>query len=262
LGQFPPIEKAGLRPRDENIVATMGGDDDPAAAAAAAEAKAEADAEQRDSDRLIFLGLASLTAALLLLQVARLRGGAVLRTHRFGIAAHIVWTPPHWLRLTLIISVLFFGTVTIGFATFKHFRSAEDVCSFGSAKDVRSWMCNGRRPIICFFSGILVGATVRFCLGNSNVHDFASGSAPIVAALLIAVLVPVNKERHFRPDQQIAVMYLLIGAVAAAIGTFDASGWIIGLSSELILGGIATSIWLVWDILPSSRASGERAPQA
>ena len=46
-------------------------------------------------------------------------------------------------------------------------------------------------------------------------------------------------------------MYLLMGAVAAAIGTFDAYGWIIGLSFELILGGLATSIWLVWLLLPN-----------
>ena len=94
---------------------------------------------------------------------------------------------------------------------------------------------------------------MRFFLGNFNAHDFAGGSAPIVAALLIAVLVPVprNDEKGFSPPQQIAVMYLLIGAVAAAIGTFNAYGWILGLSFELILGGIATSIWLVWNILPS-----------
>jgi hypothetical protein len=163
--------------------------------------------------------------------------------HWFGIA-HVVWTPRHWLRPTLIVSMLCFGIATFGWATFRH---------FGSAKDVRSWMRNGLQPIIWFFLGILVGAIVRFFLGNSNVHDFAGGSAPIVAALLIAVLVPANAGKRFQPAQQIAVMYLLIAAVAAAIGNYNASGWIFGLSFELILGGIATSIWLVWNLLPSSQ---------
>jgi hypothetical protein len=136
---------------------------------------------------------------------------------------------------------------TFGFAKFR---------KLGSAKEVRSWMHEGLWPIGLFFCGVLVGAFVRFRLGNSNVHDFAGGSAPIVAALLIAVLVPVNDEKRFEPAQQIAVMYLLVGAVAAAIGSFNANGWIFGLCFELILGAIATSIWLVWNILPSSPIRG------
>jgi hypothetical protein len=239
VAHFPLSEKAGLRPHDENIVATVGGHDDPAAAAAA---PAPMTADERDSDRLVFLCLASLTVALLLLQLARLSGGAVLRVHWFGIALHIVRTPPHWLRLTFI-SMLLFGIATVGWATFRH---------LGSAKDVLSWMRVGLPPILWFFVGVLGGAVVRFFLGNSNVHDFAGGSAPIVAALLIAVLVPVNDGKRFQPAQQIAMMYLLVGAVAAAIGTYNAYGWIFGLSFELILGAIATSIWLVWNILPSS----------
>jgi hypothetical protein len=199
--------------------------------------------DQLDSDRLICLCLASLTVALLLLQVAQLRGAAVLRTHQLGVAAHIVWAPSHWIRLSLIIAVLFFGILTLGSATLKH---------LGSAAEVRSWMGAGKGPIIWFFLGILAGAIVRVVLGKSNVHDFAGGSAPVVAALLIAVLVPVSDAQRFTPPRQIAVMYLLIGAVAAAIGTYNASGWIFGLSFELIVGGIATSIWLVWNILPSS----------
>jgi hypothetical protein len=191
---------------------------------------------KRDSDQLIFLCCASLTVALLLLQLARLNGGAVLHLHWFGIA-HVVWPPPHWLRLTLLISMLLFGIATLW--------------RLHKATGVGSWMCEGRQPIRWFFRGILVGAIVLFFRGNPDVHDFAGGSAPIVAALLIAVLVPVSRERHFELPQQIAVMYLLIGAVAAAIGTFEAHGWIIGLSFELILGGLATSIWLVWDILPN-----------
>jgi hypothetical protein len=203
--------------------------------------------DQQDSDRLVFLCLASLTVALFLLQVARLRGGAVLRTHRFGVAAHIVWTPPHWLRLTLIIFMLFFGMLSLW-----RLRAATK-----SAPGVGSWMRVGRWPIRWFFVGILVGAIVRFFLPNSNVRDFADGSAPIVAALLIAVLVSDSRKEHITQPRQIAVMYLLIGAVAAAIGTMDANGWIFGLFFELILGGIATSMWLVWDILPNTE-SGER----
>lgn len=65
---------------------------------------------------------------------------------------------------------------------------------------------------------------------------------------------PDNAKDHFTAPRQIAVMYLLSGAVAAAIGTFAARGWIIGLSFELILGGIATSIWLVWDLLPARQS--------
>jgi hypothetical protein len=179
-----------------------------------------------------------------LLQLARLSGGALVRMHWRGIAVHIVRTPPHRLRLTLITSTLVFGILTVG----KLWSATEP------AKDVVSWTRVGRRgPILWFFLGIFGGAIVRFFLGNFNAHDFAGGSAPIVAALLIAVLVPGpgNDEKGFSPPRQIAVMYLLIGAVAAAIGTFNAYGWILGLSFELILGGIATSIWLVWDILPS-----------
>ena len=150
---------------------------------------------KRDSDQLIFLCCASLTVALLLLQLARLSGRAVPHLHGVGIA-HVEWPPPHWLRPTLLISMLLFGLATLGWLWQAMRSSRRAVGDRGGvpaekATGVRSWLCEGQRPIRWFLGGILVGAIVLFFRGNPDVHDFAGGSAPIVAALLIAVLVPV-----------------------------------------------------------------------
>jgi hypothetical protein len=84
-----------------------------------------------------------------------------------------------------------------------------------------------------------------------SVHDFATGSSPIMAGLLFGVIlvrtegdgsarsVEVNREL------QLGAIYVLLGAIATSLGTIPASGWFFGTCFLIICGSLAAAAYLV-----------------
>jgi hypothetical protein len=104
-----------------------------------------------------------------------------------------------------------------------------------------------------FYVGTLIAALIRFFLGGVYVASFATGSAPIVAGILVGVIVAgVDNDGLFPWHRQLALMYLLMGALATALGTIPApSGWFWGVCFLLIFGSLAASVCLTIDIVVS-----------
>jgi hypothetical protein len=102
-----------------------------------------------------------------------------------------------------------------------------------------------------FYVGTVVAAAVRFYLGGISVGTFATGSAPIVAGILVGVIVAgIDDNGRFPWHRQLALMYWLMGSVATAIGTIPApSGWFWGACFLVIFGGLAASVCLTIDIV-------------
>lgn len=114
----------------------------------------------------------------------------------------------------------------------------------------------------CFWAGTLIAGGIRFYLGHISVTSFATGSAPIVAGILVGVIVAgIDDDGSFPWHRQLALMYLLIGSVATAVGTIPApSGWFWGACFIFIFGGLGASVCLTVDILLSRSTAS--APQA
>ncbi len=105
-----------------------------------------------------------------------------------------------------------------------------------------------------FIIGTLVGMAVRLYLGDVSVHDFAAGSSPIMAGLLFGVIL-VRSERISGSESagvdqelQLGAVYVLLGAVATALGTIPASGWFFGTCFLVICGSLAAAAYLVLTI--------------
>lgn len=104
--------------------------------------------------------------------------------------------------------------------------------------------------VASFVGGSLIAAYVRYRLGDINVTDFATGSAPLVGALLVGVLVDgLRRGGRIDRSRQVAVMYVLLGALATALGTLGSNGWFFGSCFIVIFGSLAASAYLVIDIV-------------
>jgi hypothetical protein len=104
----------------------------------------------------------------------------------------------------------------------------------------------------------MTAAAVRFALGNVAVADFATGSAPLIAGLLIGVMFDGlgDLDRH----RQAALMYALMGAIATALGTIGSDGWFFGSCFIIICGSLASSSYLVMDIVIGKSSSPSPLP--
>jgi hypothetical protein len=101
-----------------------------------------------------------------------------------------------------------------------------------------------------FLGGTLVAAGVRFYAGNVDVKDFSTGSAPLVAGLLVGVMIDGRTtKKSSQPDRQAGLLFLLVGALATAFGTIGTNGWFFGTCFFVIFGSLAASAWLVVGIV-------------
>ena len=105
--------------------------------------------------------------------------------------------------------------------------------------------------VVSFFVGTLIAAIIRFYLGYIYVSEFATGCAPIVAGILVGVIVAgIDDDGVFPWHRQLALMYLLLGSLATALGTIPApAGWFWGCLFLIIFGSLAASACLIVDIV-------------
>ena len=205
---------------------------------------------------LTLLCFAGVAAALGELVLARLSGPkhellVNKHTHRYvrNSAGHFIkvtvryFVAPHWPNVPLVIA---FGVVTAIFVCLLVGRSK-------ARRPLRKrfWHCGLRVTVASFFVGTLVAAVIRFYLGYVSVSDFATGSAPIMSGILVGVMVVgLDHDGSLLWRRQIALMYLLLGVLATALGTIPApSGWFWGACFLIIFGGLAASVCLTADVV-------------
>jgi hypothetical protein len=166
-----------------------------------------------------------------------------------SIHPHNHWhvTTYHWLSWPLIAAAV--AMIAVCWRLFAQRRGS------GVSSVLRERLHERYVPVTVgsFIGGAVIAAGVRFGLGYALVTDFATGSAPIVAALLVGIIVAGSRESTGFPwYRQLALMYLLLGSLATALGTLPANGWFLGTCFFLIFGGLSAATWLTIDIVLNS----------
>jgi hypothetical protein len=105
---------------------------------------------------------------------------------------------------------------------------------------------------VSFGVGVLAGAAARHHYGPHPafpVTAFCTAVTPIVAAMFLGMVLVETAKEH-RMQKALGLLYLVMGAVATALGTVPSQslGWLYGVCYLVVCGSLGSSAFVVLSI--------------
>lgn len=110
-----------------------------------------------------------------------------------------------------------------------------------------------------FVAGVIIGAIVRSSYGHGTLHisSFCNATAPLIAGLFVGIVFAGSSDRASDPAKRglqraLALLYMLSGAVATAVGNIPETGWVFGCCFLAVWGSLMSSCYVMFSWIAGS----------
>jgi hypothetical protein len=154
----------------------------------------------------------------------------------------------------LLVGLALVALALVGYLLWRRRRILGDerddalLTPWNQGSHLRLWL-----TFLSFIGGVVVGAGIRFYLGEISVGNFFVGATPLIAGLVVGIVFSQanvsDADRAAYRQRQLGVIFVLVGAMAGAGGSTPGEGWVYGCCFLLVWGSLAASCYVVMNLI-------------